>query len=234
VGEDGTIKVADFGSSQISDNKEGQVSGYVQGVTAPIKAPEMNTKPTVTGKADTYTLGTMLAMLTSDSHAYEIALSEGEKDYRSPRNLTALDRLKNSMLDPDPTKRPTLESVETSAYFSDVTGTYSDEQMQELAQATIKYGKLVPSSVAKKRDTIAEKRAEIIKEEKKKNGKSREEISRIEQTIQLYRNEIAVLEKECKDETNGAIQDYVLEHPEEAKAIEKMFAILEKAQQDFK
>lgn len=145
VSEDGTVKVADFGSGQVSREDTGAVSGYGKGaphlmVTPAYVAPDVFGKQPVTGKADTYTLGTMLQKMSAP---------DTKKFGATATSVTALDRLKNSMMDPDPAKRPTLEAVEYASCLNDADANYDEAQIKELIKATMAYSKAVASDIDK-------------------------------------------------------------------------------------
>ena len=153
---DGTVKLADFGSSQVSDNPEGEVSTKgVEGAVA-FRSPEFyDMEPTITGKADTYTLGTMIAKLTSPTNSSEKLklVSVGHVDYSPDRKITALDRMLKAMMDPDPTKRPRLEAVEYSAYLADGGG-HDPEQVQALIKASVAYSLKAGKEVGKFQEEV--------------------------------------------------------------------------------
>lgn len=168
LSNNGSLKLADFGSSQVSDNPEGEVLGpainaELEGAPA-FKSPEFDDKSTrvLTGKSDTFTLGVMIAKLTSPVDSRDRDTNVGVGDFRSTSTLnakvgqpqkyrSALDRMKDAMLDPDPTKRPTLEAIEYSTYLDQE---QDPELVQALVEASFAYSQLVGREVGNKRFAI--------------------------------------------------------------------------------
>ena len=199
VSEDGTVKVADFGSAQASKEKSGKVKGRGFPTTPVYEAPEVG-QQTITGKADTYTLGTMLDAMTGQAQGSGKRF-KGEFE-QSDKAVTALDRLKNAMLDPDPDKRPTLEAVEFSAYLDDANQNHPDEQIQELIQATMAYSNKVGSEILELQKNVNYNRGFILKDEKSKKGMSRKEIVKVDERIARCKQEMAASEKKIEEINN--------------------------------
>lgn len=80
---------------------------------------------------------------------------------------TALDRLRNAMLDPDPAKRPSLDSVLMSSYLSDVDRSYSEDQVSTLMRAVTSYNRQVGKDIEKLTSNIDYCRGMIALEETK-------------------------------------------------------------------
>ena len=173
VSEDGTVKVADFGSAQVSKEKSRKVKGRDFPTTPVYEAPEIG-QETVTGKADTYTLGTMLETLTGASQGSGKRF-KGQFE-KSAQPVTTLDRLKNAMLDKDPDKRPTLEAVEFSAYLDDASQNHPEEQIKELIQAAMEYSKKAGGEILELQKNINFNRA-YIERETKGNAKPSKQIT---------------------------------------------------------
>ncbi len=130
----GIVKAADFGFAQTADDMDGKVA-QAKGGTRHYVAPEIAGKRNITGKADTYSLGTMLANLTGGFMGQEL----GEWGKQKPVNqaVASLDRLRNALLNPDPDKRPTLEAVLESSYFKGAEG--KKEDVRRLAECLMRY-----------------------------------------------------------------------------------------------
>jgi serine/threonine protein kinase len=151
VKKDGTVMLADFGSGQLARDKQGTVPGKKdQTVNIPITplvhAPEMH-KMTVTGKADTYTLGVMIHRMMGGSDERRIKPEQqkkkGSDEPPTEPALGALDKLTNAMLvKDDPSKRPTLEAVANSSFLRDAQS-HDPEQVAALKAASVEYARVV-------------------------------------------------------------------------------------------
>lgn len=195
ITNDGKVKLADFGSGQIAANTQGKVSGDVAGVTPNMEAPELNQpdegteemRP-VTGKADVYTLGVMLAHLTSATDATEekpdFSSHMDQRKYRHEQSGMALDRLKNALLDPDPDKRPSLEAAALSTYLeapnSVLNGT---PEVAELLPALIAYTKELGGQGTELQRRIMVTKGTILKLEKEKEGARPSDLTKINKKI---------------------------------------------------
>jgi serine/threonine protein kinase len=193
VSEDGTVKVADFGSAQVSKEESGKVKGRGFESTAKYEAPEIGGQAMVTGKADTYTLGTMLDTMAGNVGGFDKGF-KGEFE-QSKQAVTALDRLKSAMLDPDPDKRPTLEAVQFSAYLADAGQNYPEAQMKELIKATMDYSKKVGGEILDIQTDINVTQVDIQKLEQSKKGKPRDEVAAVDKKIAPLKSKIADAEK---------------------------------------
>ena len=128
---DGKVKIIDFGESRFGDDQGKAPSARIDGfgTTAGFSAPETETQDTVDSKADTFALGGIAkAMLRMDGQ-----LAEGV-DSR-PKDVSALGRLANALTDPDPTKRPSLDSVLMSTLIEDQKNSYAPEDVEDLRAA---------------------------------------------------------------------------------------------------
>ena len=113
LGVDGKVKICDFGTA-VSGDADGKINTTPSAVTALYGAPEIADN-TADGKSDTYSLGVMLANLSGPAMNADVAGPSRRNPVDQP--VTALDRLRNAMLDPDPAKRPSLEAIKKSAYL---------------------------------------------------------------------------------------------------------------------
>lgn len=143
IGSDGHVKVADFGLTTFGQDKT------VEG-TSPYKAPEYFLPGnTLTPKVDTWAIGVFAAELLHGKRPF-VGREDGEiepqlKTYANQGDLTAArnyisklaenpdardpvqgvttaDRFLNSMLHPDPEKRPSLSEALKSSLFEDLVG----------------------------------------------------------------------------------------------------------------
>ena len=80
---------------------------------------------------------------------------------------TALDTLRNSMLDPDPAKRPSLDSVLMSSYLNDVDRSYTEDDVSTLMRAMTAYNRQVGRDIEKLTSDINYCRGKIGEEEAK-------------------------------------------------------------------
>jgi serine/threonine protein kinase len=187
IGSDGTVKVADFGSAQLADN-EGEVAGSGFEFTHAWAAPEvlaMDGKSRITGKADTFSLGVILNNLNSDAGGYD---KFGEEK-RVGQAVTAVDKLKNAMLDDDPSKRPTLEAVMQTAYMTDASANYAPEKIDNLMKALLAYNKNVASKTKKEMNLLVQERGYLAGLEKQKQGATPDEIAALDKKIAKSRED---------------------------------------------
>lgn len=142
---DGTLKIADFGGSSISDNPEGKVTvdqstGITQGY-APrdvIDAMEGKEHPesSETTKSDMFSMGRVVQNLHTGGGA--------KHDWGTPilpKDLTgALGRLSDAMTDKSPDERVTIEGALDSSYIQNLDN-YDHDTLRQLMQAIVAYGK---------------------------------------------------------------------------------------------
>ena len=193
---DGKVKLADFGSGQIADNPQGVVPGPDLATTTPLyQAPEVIAQAgPVTGKADTFSLGVMLAKMTSETAGRE---KEGDytfqrADYQERGSGMALERLKNAMLDPDPDKRPSLQAVALSAYLqAPAVALNATTDVQELLGAMLAYSSEVGSQGADLQLALMTAKGRIRKLEKSKAGANPAEVGKIDNKIAAEKQNLA-------------------------------------------
>jgi serine/threonine protein kinase len=193
IGSDGTVKVADFGSAQAGD-AQGEVEKGNYLTTPGYEAPELygNGGPAVTGKADTYSLGAMLSNLNSPVGGWD----KGPRgDKKSGQAVTAMDKLKNGMLDDDPSKRPTLEAVMQTAYMTDASANYDPAKIDNLMKALMAYNKNVASKTQDDMRNIVGTQGEIVGLEQQKKGATPEKMQELEGKIVKLRAEIKKLQE---------------------------------------
>ena len=143
IGSDGKVKVADFGSGQVGDDQGEVPANAAHMITTPAyRAPELGGPGKVTGKADTFSLGVMLGKLSKPTQGHGPS-GGGQKP------VTALDKLQKAMIDPDPTKRPTLEAVLQTSYMSDFEANYEQEKIDNLVKTVMEYNKHVGNKAKK-------------------------------------------------------------------------------------
>ncbi|MCI0684623.1 MAG: protein kinase [Gemmataceae bacterium] len=167
LSEDGAVKVADFGSARAGD-AQGNTVGSPLGTTEVFAAPDHFMGGAVTGKADTYSLGAMMAAFAGPHQGIAEILQRGGKAFRSPASATAFDRLRNAMLDDNPDKRPTLEAVQRAVYFTDAEENYDPDKVQALVTATMAYARNLPKAGREAQEKLLVTRGKIVNEERKK------------------------------------------------------------------
>ncbi|WP_299153556.1 protein kinase [uncultured Tateyamaria sp.] len=147
---DGTFKVADFGLAHHVDSGTDVVSDLDEW-TPGYQPPELQGEGDVTQKSDNFTLGEILQRITdpirkqgeyserfSSSNPVANQKVDGAGEATS---ASALDRLINSLKQPDPAKRPTLDAVLMSSYFDDIDSSYTAENVDRLKAATAEYAR---------------------------------------------------------------------------------------------
>lgn len=219
IGGDGKLKVADFGSAQVADNTQGIVPGRGIATTPVYEAPESNTTDIVTGKVDTFSLGAMLDVLGGASMVPSSGFGSAYKQGES--KVSANDRLKNAMLDPDPKKRPTLEAVQFSSLLNDINQNYPPEAIHELVKATMEYSSKVGGRITELQNDIEYGRKELAAQEEKRKISARSEQSTINSHIERAKQRIAEAEKKIAQ---------VNEEPE----VKKAYLALQKISASFK
>ena len=164
IGSDGKVKVADFGSGQVGDEQGEVPANAAHMITTPAyRAPELGGPGKVTGKADTFSLGVMLGKLSKPTQGH--GPSGGGQE-----PVTALDKLQKAMIDPDPTKRPTLEAVLQTSYMSDFEANYEQEKIDNLVKAVMEYNKHVGNKAKKELRLIVFHQGELDSLLKKKRN----------------------------------------------------------------
>lgn len=178
--KDGTFKVADFGLARSNEGRDSAVTDLSPDQLSPgMQAAEIQGVGDITQKADNFTLGVMLENMTNPVRAQEVG-GQGMIQTPTKRGTTdnqgnavavsALDRLRNAMLDPDPDKRPTLESVAFSSYMMDPVVNYTPEDMAELRAASAEYSAAVGRELKNLTADINKAKADIQFLEASKTG----------------------------------------------------------------
>lgn len=157
LASDGTFKVADFGLAEHVDGHQGVVRGLEEH-TPGYQPPELEGKGDVTQKSDNFTLGEILERITDPMRKHGEYSSKwstqnagpGQKEGPDgkPAMASSLDRAINRLKDPDPAKRPTLDAVLMSSYFTDLSESYTDEDVARLKKASAEYAKTVGRETA--------------------------------------------------------------------------------------
>lgn len=200
IGTDGKPKVCDFGSGQFGDER-GEVDERFGGGRTPGYFPD-NQPSKVTGKIDTYALGVMLDDLSGHHNGMDRANAElratnergravraVQREWTGKESATALDKLKFAMLDEDPNKRPTLETILQSSYLNDGVDNYEPEKIENLMQALMEYNKHVGKQISSHVSKIGFAEYEIFAAERLKlNPKYKtESIEQLDETIEKHR-----------------------------------------------
>jgi hypothetical protein len=188
---DGNVQIADFGSARAADD-DGKVNTH--GVpTTTVYAPDEFGK-TMDQSNEVFWLGSMLQVMSSDLQGPGTLQ---KLDVRWPGDMekarttdadgtvhdqTSLDRLRNAMLDPDPAKRPSLDSVLMSSYLDDVDHAYSDQNVADLMKAVTAYNGKVGGEVAKIAKKIDTLRAKIASAEPPGNADAKQRAAAAKQT----------------------------------------------------
>jgi serine/threonine protein kinase len=146
VGEDGKIKVADFGTSTFETNQD--PSSENRSGTLPYQPPEIFIEGSkLTPKADTWAIGVIAHEMFKKKFPFDAERSFGimkliedygaKGDVTGARNVitkmaedydknapvlgvTSLDRVLNSTMHPDPDQRPALSSLRKGSLFNDL------------------------------------------------------------------------------------------------------------------
>ncbi len=140
----GTVKVADFGSSQ----RKTELDPKQEKVATTYKPMEWEMKDTLTQKTDTYQLGRMLYVMMGGQGSVGLVNPKRERSQEIQQNQrpdndfvqnSAAHRLMTQMLDNDPNNRPTLESVKNHSFVKDYDP--NNESTQELVSSMMDYHK---------------------------------------------------------------------------------------------
>jgi serine/threonine protein kinase len=196
---DGTVKLADFGSTRGLDDS-GTTPQDAKGVSRQFAGPEYatsSTVDTVTTKSDTYSLGVLLTRLTSPVQGEDAMASSFQSDWDfnpTQKPATALDRLRAAMLDDDPTKRPDLSAVQFSTYLDDDANDSQDpEKVKELVAATMAYAKNVGSRVKDEQTELLKLEGKILALERSKKDMRSADIANIDKEIKGLQAKMAPL-----------------------------------------
>ena len=216
VGADGTLKLADFGSGRETDDEGELLAGKREGGlrnlpgTTAFASPEHGMKGMST-KADVFVLGTMLDTMTKDTYTAELdGRIQGFRTWYSSgvnntgHGATSLDRLRNLMLDQDPQKRPSLDSVLLSS-FLDMSGDdadYNEDDLKALSKAVTAYGQKIGKQIALKQHNIGESIGAVKKARAEFEAKrtelvsAKDAIANLPGQIQTAEDALATLDEE--------------------------------------
>lgn len=206
---DGTFAVADFGGGARMQNADDFVVEPV-GHTPFYDAPEVDGDNEVTQKADVFSLGVVLQnMMDLSKRTREVQMIR-EKESKvmfsreqttgsdgSPNTESSFTRLTNALLDPDPSKRPTMDAVLFSSFFNEDDDTYDEADLQELMEASAAYSKAVGKRVSKLQKKISIARNRIARLELEKTGEA-EKID-IEVQTREIKSQQRLLDRKKKD-----------------------------------
>jgi serine/threonine protein kinase len=122
---DGTVKVADLGSTRTVD-AQGKTQKLESEASIPYTMMTVAPEETESAKSDSFSIGAMMDMLADPKagkgRAYVLrgnrqTTTDDPDGGKVVRNTTAFERLRNAMLDDDPDKRPSMETVLLSSYL---------------------------------------------------------------------------------------------------------------------
>jgi serine/threonine protein kinase len=213
VMDDGTVKVADFGSTVLS----GEASGAVPVPSDPNKVTQAYGAPeaiqgagTTSTKADTHALGKMIQ--TMQRGAYVPKHGGFAHTYIDLKDLTgALKTLSEPMTSKTATERPTLEGILASPYVKNLDN-YQEEDVQQLSAAVLAYGKAL-SRQAKNAglnlgiltDDVKSRQEKIaaLEHQLKDATLLPADAKRLQDELDDKRQELAPLEKQLKDLSNS-------------------------------
>ena len=174
---DGNVKITDFGISKSLD-AGGKADSRGVEVTQ-IFAPPEHGCGKIDAANEVFWLGSMLQVMSSDLQTQGTKTKNnltftGSMTKTRTANAdgtvhqqTALDQLRNAMLDPDPAKRPSFDSVLMSSYLSDVGNSYAKEDVDDLMKAVTAYNRQVGKQIQALTGDIDYVRGQIAREEAK-------------------------------------------------------------------
>jgi serine/threonine protein kinase len=221
MAEDGTVKVADFGSARILDatgrataltpDGDGGMKKDIGGVDQKFAAPEHEDEDVdhITSKSDTFPLGVLLSRLASplqgQAQMYSGFTSEWSIKQQPEKASTALDRLRRAMLDPDPEKRPDLQAVQFSAYLDDEqSAQHPPERVQALVAATMQYSRHVGSLLGKDQELLLRAQGEIADLQQQKSKQLPAQMKSSDDRIATLTKEVAAIRKRIDAVLNDA------------------------------
>lgn len=179
----GNVQIADFGSSRAA-GEDGKLDTRGVPTTVTYAPPEMG--ETMDQSNEVFWLGSMLETMSSGLQAPGVIEKQNLRwtgDMVKTRtkdadgtvhDQTSLDRLRNAMLDPDPAKRPSLDSVLLSSYLDDVDSGYAEKDVADLMKAVTAYNGKVGRDVAKIAQTMDALRAKLAKAEPPGNADAKQ------------------------------------------------------------
>ncbi len=217
LSSDGTFKVADFGLAEHVDGHEGVVRGLDE-FTPGYEPPELFGSGNVTQKSDNFTLGEILEKITDPMRKrgeYSARFSSqnagpGQKEGPDgkPVQTSALDRAINSLKDPDPSKRPTLDAVLMSSYFNDLDASHTPEDLTRLKKASVAYAKTVGKETADLNRALTFAEGEIRKLEQSKSDElTQAKIDHANRSIAENKAVIRELERQKSGEWDAKIKE---------------------------
>lgn len=135
--EDGTVKVADFGSAGMGSDTDGKRQVGIENVGTPGYSPDTKVKEEVGSSYDLYALGKVF----ETAHMKAPGPQQAKKGVVGHKPLTgALGRVVDSMTEADAAQRGPLEAVLTSSYLQGV-DEVDPEALHKVSVASIAYGK---------------------------------------------------------------------------------------------
>jgi serine/threonine protein kinase len=188
---DGNVQIADFGSAQAIGD-DGKVDTRRVPTTKAYAPGEMGDP--MEPSNEVFWLGSMLEVMSSDLQAHgtlekhdvrwpgDMAKARTKDADGTVHDQTSLDRLRNAMLDPDPAKRPSLDSVLLSSYLDDVDHAYSEKNVADMMKAVTAYNSKVGGEVAKIAKTMDALRAKIANAEPAGNADAKQRAEAAKQT----------------------------------------------------
>ncbi|QYK40481.1 MAG: protein kinase family protein [Paracoccaceae bacterium] len=132
IARDGTVKIIDFGESRFVDEQTETIPGAGDGdynTTPGYEAPEhWGGDQGVTSKADSFALSGIMKILMDPSMS-EASVLRGQKP------VGALGRIVAALSDPDPKKRPALDTVLVSSLMDQVSQNANPQDVRDLQVA---------------------------------------------------------------------------------------------------
>lgn len=172
---DGTFKIADFGLANILDDHDDRVA--MDEFTPGYEPAELVEKGKLGQKSDNFTLGAILDLMTDPSRrSGELGRQFGgdkvvSQQTRAPVKgrpgetavvkATALDRLRNALLDVDEDARPNMTQVLLSTYLNEAETTHKPADLDELRLACTQYSQSVGRKTGKIEEQIQTLEGEI-------------------------------------------------------------------------